>query len=154
MNKSWWRVIALSLPCKTLHAGSQGDPYLHRYQLFKQPSGAIYLHNIVRPDHSSDLHDHPWQMQRFVLEGGYQERYWLPGMKEKKYRSLNTGHFDVCPQHFQHTITSVRDDEETWTMVIVGDRVAEWGFYTADGFVPWEEYVKRGGRGTGVTLKG
>jgi hypothetical protein len=79
--------------------GKAGDTYMRRwYVLPKNRWFNIYLHNQVRDDEDSELHDHPWWNVSLVLKGGYWEttprfrnKYMLRRMTEPHARMGNSG---------------------------------------------------------------
>lgn len=129
-----------------LDIGAEGDPYLDRLRLVQTPLFGIYLHHIHRPDKDPHPHDHPWGFWSLILAGSYRERIW-PG-KENPGRSLvrNRARWSAARlgRDAAHLITGISGP--LWTLVLVGPRRGEWGFWTPAGdgtsrFVPWREYT-------------
>jgi hypothetical protein len=125
-----------------LDVGADGDPYLDRLRNIQTPWFGLYLHHIHRPDKDPDPHDHPWSFLSLILAGGYTETVWpdktsLPGdcsLRERPRWSLRGLGRDAA-----HIITSIRGP--LWTLVLTGPRRGDWGFWTAEGLVPWRDYI-------------
>lgn len=114
--------------------------YLRRLRVIQTPLFGVYLHWIFEPDSDRDAHDHPWRFWSLVVRGGYVEKLWDAGV------GLNGREFcrawwslHSIQTNQAHTIT------EIWgrplTLVFVGARVREWGFWTDKGWVAWRLYV-------------
>lgn len=134
-----------------------GTPYLKRWRIFQCPAFGFYLHHIVTVD-QRDLHDHPYPFASLILKGGYVEAYAestgtvLTSFLNQpdaavltqigsvvEYRQHNPGTFNVIHERSAHRILS-HHDGDTWSLMFVGPRVQKWGFWTKEGFVPWDEY--------------
>lgn len=96
------------------------------------------LHRIYQPDSCEALHDHPWAFSSEILAGGYREV--VRGTRRDDENVLTVGDrirhgiFDF------HRIAAV--EPGTWTRVITGQRLKEWGFW-----VPWHKAQGPRGRG-------
>ena len=116
-------------------------PYMHRWVLLRWPSGAIYLHHFIGSDWSLDLHDHPKDFTSIGLKGRYAEIFELPETggqwSSKLYRAP---WFRRFPAEHRHRLVLERG-ESAWTLVHVGEKRRDWGFYYVDEFIPWEDYV-------------
>lgn len=121
---------------------AKGRLYLRRWYLLQMPWFGIYLHKIAQPDKDPDMHDHPWSFVSLVLLGGYEEqlsvgpaavRLWVP----RKRGWLSLAFRRATDVHRIRELWRV----PTWTLVLVGRRVREWGFQTDRGFVPWRDYL-------------
>lgn len=124
-----------------LDVGTDGDPYLDRLRLVQTPWFGIYLHHIHRPDIDADPHDHPWGFASLVIAGGYREAVWPDKhnlgrcvIRERPRWSLQR-----LGRGAAHIITHT--DGTLWTLVLVGRRRGDWGFWTRSGFVGWREYI-------------
>jgi hypothetical protein len=112
--------------------------YLDRWGI-ETRFGGVYLHKFTAPDPGLDMHDHPFVFWSFILKGGYTERVcesWRKcGGHWRKWErwSWHRMDLDEC-----HQIVNVANP--TWTLILRGPRVQQWGFYTPDGFVPNELY--------------
>lgn len=142
----------------------RGKPMLTRYRLFKTPFGGLYVHHWHRPDADRDCHDHPWVFWSLILKGGYTEELRRPAtnpssllMVRQRLSLLRMSLSDA------HRVRSLEPD--TWTLLWVGRRQQDWGFYlheeprlgteVRDGlpvvlyfapiYVPWQFYIAAGG---------
>jgi hypothetical protein len=124
-----------------LDIGADNDPYLDRLRIIQTPWFGIYLHHIHRPDREGDPHDHPWWFASLVLAGSYEEDVWpdktvtFPTWVVRKrgrwsLRSLN--------RDMAHIITEVNGP--LWTLVLVGPRMSDWGFWQEGRCIPFHEY--------------
>lgn len=125
---------------------SAQDPevtYLRRLRVLQTPWFMIYLHWIYLPDSDRDPHDHPMSFWSFIVRGGYIEKIYvdmgLAGSSPIR-RNRFSGHF--MPRRLAHMITKI--DAGTITLLLGGPRKQKWGFWTSQGWVPWEEYPGRG----------
>jgi hypothetical protein len=117
--------------------GDADSVYLTRYIIFKTDLISIYLHIFHRSD-ADDLHDHPWPFLGLILWRGYNEqtpqgkrRFW-PGMVLFR------------PASWSHRVELV-NGKRAATLVIVGKRIREWGFFTSSGWVKWTNYFRKMG---------
>lgn len=104
-----------------------GQVFFWRYHLLKTRWLGIYLHEFVRSDHDRCLHDHPWGFVAVIIRGGYMEQmadgyYWRrPG--SILWRPAKTAHRIEIPY-----------GSRPWSLVFVGRKVRDCGFYTKDGW--------------------
>lgn len=120
--------------------GADGSLYLWRLRIVQTPWFAVYLHAIHRPDHDSELHDHPWDFVSFVLRGGYAEQMLVRGGSANWMDWRTVRWFNVKRAESAHRIIHLRRTP-TWTLVFCGRRRREWGFYTRTGWTPWHEFL-------------
>jgi hypothetical protein len=127
--------------------------YLKRLRIVQTPWFGVLLHWIYLPDRDRDAHDHPWPFASFIVRGGYKEEVsaavtdqygrWLGGepymRKHRRFSWHRTG------LNMVHQITALKD--RTVTLLLVGPRVREWGFYTNAGWVQWDVYDRTGREG-------
>lgn len=117
-------------------------PYLVRWSI-KLPFGlSLKLHQILRPDSDRCSHDHPWWMLRIILWGGYFEAFG-PDHKithRKPWRPWAPWRIYPCGAEFRHRILSMPKGS-SWSLVLVGGRARDWGFYTHAGWIHWREFV-------------
>lgn len=142
---------AVCSPQKIPAKDGSGDTYLFRYRIIKTPFGGIYLHHILMADTDRDPHDHPFRFWSFVLSGGYSEEIFEDlsydlgdGVlcAERIYRRRWLRHsWHRMDTNAAHMITRVLP--KTKTLVFVGPRVREWGFWTQTAWVHWVPYVKQ-----------
>lgn len=124
---------------------ADGVAYLDRIRLVQTPWFGVYLHRFDAPDPGMDLHDHPWPFVTMVLSGGYTEvrcdsRWASPGNRpggclqhRRRFRPK------VMRLTEAHTIVEL-DRLPTRSLVIVGRRQREWGFYEYGRWTPHAEY--------------
>lgn len=122
--------------------GRRGIPYLHRWVLWRGREGrGIYLHRFVGSDWSRDLHDHPKDFVSIGLKGRYTEE-WKASAKYpgSTFQVHQAPWFRKFPAEHIHRV--ILDHGETcWTLVKVGPKRRDWGFYYDDVFVPYEIYI-------------
>jgi hypothetical protein len=128
--------------------GTDGDPYLARRRIIQTPWFGIFVHQIFREDQDRDPHDHPFAFLTLILWRGYTERYWPDKRNLARYRDRvrHLGSLRFVPRRGAHIITAVHrpaPGKPVWTVVFVGRDHDDWGFWTSDGYVPWQEYVDR-----------
>jgi hypothetical protein len=115
--------------------------YLYRWTLLRLGPIAVYLHHFVGDDWSRDLHDHPKRFITIGLKGKYREitparAPWdLPGAYE--VHDFRAPWIRTFPAEHRHRILA----NDCWTLVIVGQKVREWGFWHDGTFWPWRQYV-------------
>lgn len=143
----------------------QGQPYLIRYTLISTRFFRLFLHKILRSDDDRDLHDHPWNFWTFILRGRYREE--VPAdsppmfnehgkmiVKSKvhgpgsliRHKAADCHRLDLqlmfkFPTERGSLAPVQTEYIPVWTLFLAGPRVRDWGFYTPDGWVQWEEYV-------------
>ena len=126
----------------------QGHVYLDRLRLVQTPWFGIFIHAIIGPDPDPDPHDHPWNFWSLILCGGYIEHYYIK--QDGRVLSRRWPRWSLrkmAAEGVAHKITSVK--KNTWTLVLVGRRQRDWGFWTSDGWVYFREYEKRVSRDVG-----
>lgn len=116
-----------------------GRTYLERLRIVQTPWGGLYLHRIAAKD--SDVpHDHPWDFRSFILWGGYTEVLCndhkpVGTVDRKRWRRWQLRRAEVS-----HYIATVQP--HTYTLLLVGPRKRNWGFWTDHGWVPWREHER------------
>lgn len=124
--------------------GDDGSLYLRRYFLLKTDRLKIYIHNIERSDDDRGLHCHPWNFVSIILKG----RYWevtpdsiepLPGETAPRGAKY-WGRFSVIKHKAEDAHRLILHDP-VWTLVFLGKKRREWGFYTPKGWVHWKDYI-------------
>lgn len=118
----------------------QADPtrvHLRRLRIVQTPWFAVYIHWIYLPDTDRDPHDHPWPFASWIIRGGYTERVFTTRDSAIRHRR---GRWSVhrLTTRVAHQIDVL--DSATTTLVLVGRRSREWGFWTEEGWVPWRRY--------------
>lgn len=123
--------------------GRGNEPiYLRRYYLISTPYFGIYLHNIRMPDRDEHLHDHPWNFTSIILRGGYTEE--LSFEPDAGLPTVYDNWFNRFSRHSvaattAHAIRAILPN--TWTLVLVGKRQREWGFWVDGVLIPWKRYL-------------
>lgn len=133
-----------------LRVKTEGNPiYLIRYSLLTTPWFAVKLHRILMSDDEC-LHDHPWSFISIILWGGYHEITQtvinlgrLKPLKVLVREHYGPGSILWRPSPWPHRLEVTKP---ATTIVITFKRTRDWGFYTANGWVFWEKFV-RSGRG-------
>lgn len=98
------------------------------------------VHRTRRSDHDRHLHDHPWHFVSVILDGGYTEELEIPGAggvtDRRRYRPG-----DILFRHAGHRHRlELEEGAECWSLVFTSHNVRDWGFWTPEGFVPWQQY--------------
>lgn len=109
--------VYFSLLGVTLYRSHLGD-YMRRW-ILRTRFGTLRLHNILRSDNRTAYHDHPFWFLSLILWGGYLES--TPKV-DKVYRAPSLVAHSPEDLHF---LTVWRS---TWTLVVTGPYVREWGF--------------------------
>ena len=154
----WALMSSFDIPCR--HPGEDTDRlYLRRLRIVQTPWFGVYLHEMHGPDADRDLHDHPWNFYTFILKGGYTEQ-WRKSGRDSPYENYSfywprwSGH--VVNKLNAHRITGLLK-VPTYTLVFVGRRTREWGFWTKSifgnehEFIKWDEYHEVHGEGSQIT---
>jgi hypothetical protein len=148
---SWlFRQTVGRLPSKDIGDGA-GQVFFRRYAILKTPIVSVYLHQFFRSDHDRCLHDHPWPFVSVILRGGYWEEVFraayrddliaaglVPGPVERHWRA--PGRFLFRSAATSHRIV-LEPSTRPWSLVIVGRRVRDWGFWTLAGWEKWRPGV-------------
>lgn len=133
----WAINTRMVIPCEN------GEDYLIRRRLIQTPLFGIYVHDLLAPD-KEDPHDHPWSFISIILRGGYAEDFYAhPWNQVIGKMSAVTQHWGRFSAHRMgtdsaHRIKSIRPG--TVSLILVGPRRRQWGFFTKEGWVPWNEY--------------
>lgn len=131
-------------------------------QGLSKKAGRIYLHQILLSDHLRALHSHPWKFRSFILKGGYREYTTLkdvvqnagyirpnknvkwdfanwPTDRETVYHDFQAPQYVRRPAAWRHRL-ELPQGKTTWTLVFIGARTQEWGFYPGGKFCHWKKY--------------
>ena len=116
--------------------------YLVRFKIFRCPWFKIFVHHILRSDEDSELHDHPWNFVSIILWSGYHEILpWKGDARIPEWpRRIRAG--DVV-RHRAADAHRLVLDRPAWTLVFVTGKKRHWGFWTQDGWVPYEVFFDR-----------
>lgn len=145
----WAFMERLDIPCQ------DGLVYLTRLRIIQTPWFGLYLHDINAPDSDPHPHDHPWTFVSIVLRGHYVEEFHpYPNVSPQFYVRTNTwrrGSIHRMGRESAHRIIEAAPGLKT--LILVGRRKRDWGFFTDAGWVQWEDYFSqqpkrdhRGGR--------
>jgi hypothetical protein len=110
--------------------------YICRWRLVQTPQFGVYLHRIDMDDGSRPLHDHPWSFLSIILRGGYTEEL------DDRIRDWRTGSIHFMRAVGRHSIRKLLRTP-TWTLVLVGARQRDWGFWTSQGWVQHKVFIDR-----------
>lgn len=141
-----------------------GSAYLVRYFIWKPKNknwGRIYLHHILRSDHDRAAHNHPWPYKSLILKGQYREyttaknvvdsvdvakpnpQEWKfsswPVDRETVYADFQAGQYLKRPATWKHRL-EIEEGKTVWTLVFIGPKVQEWGFFPHGVFCHWTKY--------------
>lgn len=138
--------------------GRTGSPYLDRWYLARKafvpensgppdfadlnvlmPSELenLYLHAYHRGD-ADEPHDHPWPNASLVVRGWYREN--VHTLDGQLLATVTRRPGDIVLRSAQaiHAILETSDDCLSLFATLPKER--DWGFWTADGFVPWRQF--------------
>jgi hypothetical protein len=126
---------------KDIAARDTGDVYMRRWRLVSTPWFGVFVHHILAPDWTRDLHDHPWGFVSVRLVGTYTEQL---GHDPQALNFSVTEHagrrVSVRPYGAVHRISRLGRAKGVWTLVLRGRRHQAWGFVTPAGWVHQAEY--------------
>ena len=112
--------------------------YMRRHHLLRTRFLSLRVHHILRPDSTTDVHDHPWHFISLVLHGRYRERF-LDGTTAWRHR------WSVAFKRAgtAHTIDIVSGD--VWTLVLCGPILGDgaWGFFVDGKWEDRKSYIGR-----------
>jgi hypothetical protein len=109
--------------------GSPECPLMRRWAV-QTPVGGLRLHHFLRGDLDRELHDHPWWFLTLVLRGGYVD------VSSSGEDVLRPGSVRFRPAGHAHRVETAG----CWTLVLSGPVRRLWGFYAAEGWVPWHRF--------------
>lgn len=160
---AFWDIFQRALGRSDVAAA--GDVFLRRWKLVSTPWFGVSLHNFVRSDVDAELHDHPFGFASIILWGGYYEDrvgvnavstmrqhtgWWLGSIPIAR-RWYGPGSILFRRATDLHRV-ELRPDRDgvvgratCWTLVFRLHAKRHWGFLTATGWQPWEEFVSEHG---------
>jgi hypothetical protein len=97
----------------------------------------IYLHRYKRGD-ADEPHDHPWPNASLLVHGYYRETIYTTAGKQVETVVRWPGDIVVRSARSVHAIEETSPNCLSLFATLRKER--EWGFHTADGFVPWREF--------------
>lgn len=114
--------------------GSPGNIYLKRWWIIPRNAKCnVYLHAIIRSDDDRALHDHPWKNSSFLIAGRYRE------ITPDGEFLREAGSFVEREATALHRLELI-DDAPAISLFTTGEKVREWGFQTAQGWVHWRDF--------------
>jgi len=111
-----------------------GAVHFRRYRLIRTPWFALYIHQILRSDMDSALHDHPFDFSSLILKGSYLEQSMYPSDTNTIY----------CNEFFPGDVVKHKGEElhkltltskSVWTLVLTSGNYRDWGYHTCRGWV-------------------
>ncbi len=108
--------------------GRRGVTYLDRWVLARLGRCRVYLHRF-RFDDPEEPHNHPRTFVSFLFWGAYDEEVLGQDGKLTK-RTIRAPYLRRFPPSHAHRITACRG---AWSLVAVGPRRQDWGFYNEQG---------------------
>jgi hypothetical protein len=130
---------------KIMRAFDVGDPelYLERFYILKTPWVEAMIHRFHLSDEEV-LHDHPWASCSVILETGYEEFVYENGETKSYFRPA--GYIGTRKATDLHRVQLAEGTKgKVWTLFITFKRVRKWGFLTEQGWVPFDQYLKKRG---------
>lgn len=129
-----------------LYSSHLGD-YMRRW-ILRTPWGTLRIHNILKSDDGRDFHDHPFHFTSVILRGGYTEH--APGCACEVTRALGAEPLAPCAHYSAPAVIRRRATDlhrlelegPAWTFVVSSRYLRKWGFQTAAGWVPYDEYER------------
>lgn len=119
-------------------ARGDGDrDYMTRYAFPRLGVFRVCLHIFHRSD-ADELHDHPWPFLSVILWRGYVEV--TPTGRQRKW----PGMILFRSATHRHRVELI-DGKKAITLVIMGKRIREWGFFTPQGWQRFTEYFREKG---------
>lgn len=146
MSPAWIRELCAQGEFEDLSL-APSKPYCHRWKLEE----GVYLHHFIGEDWARDPHDHPKTFTSIGLMGSYTEQVFVPGTTnggvEPSEMILAKETVWVAPwvrtfasSHIHRIVRS----NDCWTLVFVGERESEWGFWTKNAeWIPFERYIQQ-----------
>jgi len=90
----------------------------------------IRIHHWLSSDDARDYHDHPWWFLTFVFKGSYTD------LTPNGVEVLPSGTMRFRRALYRHRVLTLPD---TWTLVITGKIIREWGFWKEGSFIKAKE---------------
>lgn len=129
--QEWAAALMASRPPDFI-IGPEDNPYMRRWFVIpRNPYQNIYLHEILRSDDDRAGHDHPWDNQTVIIEGGYEERGYLPA---EPWIPLRIRWVRKAGDYVSRRATDthrliVPEGGRAVTLFTTGPRIREWGFW-------------------------
>lgn len=119
--------------------GARPEVLMVRYIIFRCASWGLFVHHFLRSDYDRSLHDHPWPFLAVVVKGGYLEEHdqTIDGDKTRVWHK--PGSVLLRPAEWRHRVL-LSPGRTSWSVVVVGRRARNWGFFTPGGWCPWQRF--------------
>lgn len=134
-SPKWAFMQRMTIPCE------DGTEYLTRLRVVQTPWFGVYLHDLKAPDKEAP-HDHPWDFYSIILRGYYTETVWpVPNVSmdiDKYTRTWRMFSWHKMEKEWAHRIWFVAPG--TKSLILVGKRSRNWGFFEDGQWIPWQEY--------------
>lgn len=128
---------ALLKPTWVPHDAPPDKRLLLRIRVVQTPLFSLFVHYYLRPDPDRDLHDHPYSFFSWIVRGGYTEaRVAARPLTHKRWS------FRYMKAEWPHSILELTELPTT-TILFVGRRRREWGFYAPTGWVHHADYPNK-----------
>lgn len=140
--------------------GRLGSPYIDRWYLARKatvperseppefgdslllvPSEMenLYLHRYHRGD-ADEPHDHPWPNASLLVRGWYRESIY--DLDSNLLGDITRVPGDVVLRSANSIHAILETSDNCLSLFATFPKCREWGFWTADGFIPWREFGK------------
>lgn len=150
----WAAAVMTSRPPDFI-IGPEDDPYMRRWFIIpRNPFQNIYLHEVLRSDDDRAGHDHPWNNQTLVIDGGYFEQTYYsarPWVADYQYER-KPGDIITRTAEDTHRLI-VPFGGRAVTLFTTGPRIREWGFWCAADetrkprWVEWTDFTATDNKG-------
>jgi hypothetical protein len=120
--------------------GPKENPYMIQWILFRTRAFGIYLHKFLRSDYERALHDHPWPFLSVILRGGYYERHDQTRDHAEVVEWRGAGSVLLRPAQWRHRVILRTETQFSWSLVFVGRRAQQWGFYPDGKWCWWRKF--------------
>lgn len=100
----------------------------------------VYLHVFYASDDDPDPHDHPADYLTVVLWGGYWDETWSRARQVIRRVLMFPGR--IARRRAEHIHRAHLLGTRAWTLFFFGRRRRDWFFWTVDGPIYWEDYLK------------
>lgn len=152
------RILDRFFPCKIIRdacdqIGLPGyrDVLLKRWFIFgadKDEGGRrLLVHKLCRSDSDRECHDHPRRFVSLVLRQGYMEQIERPepGQHPEMPTTLlqwnRPGKLLFRRAEHRHRVILLDQTKPAWTLVYMGPKRREWGFWRDGIWIHWERFV-------------
>lgn len=117
---------------------NEARTYMRRWSVPLPFGDKIAVHHFLRDDSARALHDHPWNFLSLMIWGRYYEITERPGVGfvETEYRAPCLLYRRATDRH-----RIVTRGYRAWTIVLMGRRRREWGFWPSGSWVEWYRYL-------------